>query len=163
MLTLEKAGVKAKVAAVVIAIMLLVGTMLPLHAQGSGNWSLVQMFPGTVCASYKMGNTPTPTVWILINLSGTWTSPVNFGIRNLPPGATLVRTTFVNGNPAPYQAIPPGSGDGSGGARGRVEVTYHQSSTPTGTYQATLWAKDNNTEKTLPVTLVVKNEKCSRY
>lgn len=159
MSSLEKAGVK--VATVVIAITLLFSVMLPVHAQGS--WNLVQMFPGTVCASYKLGNTPAPTVWILINLSGTWTSPVNFGIRNLPPGATLVRTTFVNGNPAPYQAISPGSGDGSGGARGRVEVTYHQGSTPTGTYQATLWAKDSSTEKTLPVTLVVKNEKCSRY
>jgi len=158
-------SIGAKFAVILLAVMLTFGGILPVRAQGGGNWNLVQMFPGTVCGSYRSGSTPTPTIWILISLSGTWTSPVNFGIRNVPPGATLVRTTFVNGNPVSYQPIPPGSGDGSGGARGRLEVTYHLGSTPPGTYQATLWAKDGSSapEKTLPITLVVKNEKCSRY
>jgi len=155
-------GGRFNLTAILLAVMLLFEVNLPVHAQ-SGNWNLVQMFPGTVCASYRNGGTPTPTIWILINLSGSWSSAVNFGARDLPPGATLVRTTFVNGNPVPYQPIPAGSGDGSGGALGRLEVTYHQGSTPVGSYSATLWAKDNGTEKTLPVTLVVKNEKCSRY
>jgi len=154
---------KVKLTAIVLAVTLLFGSILPVYAQGSGNWNLVQMFPGAVCGSYRNGSTPTPTVWILVSLAGSWTSPINFGIRNLPPGATLVRTTFVNGNPAPYQAIPAGSSDGSGGARGRLEITYHQGTTAPGSYAATLWAKDNSNEKTLPVTLVVKDEKCRGY
>jgi len=159
------AYVKLKLIVTLLMAMLLIGSIVPVRAQSGGNWNLVQMFPGTICGSYRNGSTPAPTIWILISLSGTWTSPVNYGIRNLPPGSTLVRTTFVNGNPAPYQPVPPGSGDGSGGARGRLEVTYHRGSTPPGTYQALLWAKDGSSapEKTLPVTLVVKNEKCSRY
>jgi len=153
---------RVKWMAPLLVVALLLATILPVQAQGS-NWNVVQLFPGAVCGSYRNGSTPTPAVWILIGLSGTWTSPVNFGIKNLPPGATLVRTTFVNGEPAPYQPIAPGSSDGSGGALGRLEITYHQGTTPPGSYAATIWAKDNSTAKTIPVTLVVKNEKCSRY
>jgi len=155
---------KPKFMVMLLTAALLFGSFLPARAQSGGNWNLFQMFPGTVCASYRNGSTPAPTVWILIGLSGTWTSAVNFGVRGLPQGATLVRTTFVNGNPAPYQAIPAGSSDGSDGARGRLEITYHQGATPPGSYTAVLWAKDgSNPEKTLPVSLVVKYEKCSRY
>jgi hypothetical protein len=147
----------------VVATLLILGNLLPARTQAATTWQLVQLFPGSVCGSYRDGSTPSPTVWILLTLSGTWTHPVNFGIRNPPPGTTVGRSTFVNGNPVPYQPIAPGSGDGTGGALGRVELTYHQGTTPPGTYSATLWANDGTTERTLPVTLVVKVEKCSRY
>jgi hypothetical protein len=151
------------VAILLAAVILFALTVFPVQVQGDAGWNLVQMFPGTKCMSYHDGGTPNPTAWLLIDLSGTWTHPVNFGIRNTPPGATVGLTTFVNGNPAPYQPIAPGSGDGSGGARGRVEVTVHAGTTAPGTYNATLWANDGSTERTLPVTIVVQNPKCSRY
>jgi len=154
---------KVRLPLALLLVALLLGDTLPVYAQSSPAWNLVQLFPGTICASYRNGATPSPTIWILINLSGKWTHPVNFGIRNQPPGATVTRSTFINGNPAPYQPIAPGSGDGSGGARGRVEVTYHQGQTPTHTYSATLWANDGTTERTLPVTLVVQTAKCTGY
>lgn len=152
---------RLKLAIIVVA--LLLGNLVPVQAQTSGSWSLIQLFPGTVCGSYRNGSTSNPTVWILLTLSGTWTRPVNFGLSNAPPGSTIGRTTFVNGNPVPYQPIAPGSGDGSGGALGRVEVTYHLGATPTGTYTASLWASDGVVTKRLPLTLVVKTEKCSGY
>jgi hypothetical protein len=163
MARLRSAVRNSRLTLALIVVALLLGNLVPVHAQTSSSWTLVQVFPRPICGSYRDGSTPNRTVWILLTLSGTWTRPVAFGLKNRPPGSTIVRTTFVNGNPVPYQPIAPGSGDGSGGALGRVEVTYHLGTTPPGTYTATLWASDGVVTQTLPVTLVVKMEKCSSY
>ncbi|MEP7292797.1 MAG: DUF5980 family protein [Chloroflexota bacterium] len=154
-----KHSIQLRVFAVMIASFLLLFSLAPAQGQ---NWELVQSFPGTKCMTYRDGGIPQPTLWLLIDLSGSWTSPVEFGIRDLPEGMLVSRSTFVNGNPAPYQPIAPGSGDGALPALGRVELTSQIKSVPTATYTATLWANDGTTERTSPVTIVVQNARC-RY
>ncbi|TDD63818.1 hypothetical protein E1293_42395 [Actinomadura darangshiensis] len=77
--------------------------------------------------------------YLLVQVSGTWTSTITYGVRNLPPGSSGTVGT-----------IPPGSNDTST-INGFIGVTY--AAAPVGDYHAEVWATDGDTTQTTPVLL----------
>jgi hypothetical protein len=109
----------------------------PIFARS--NWRLVD-YQQSACFSPSV-----TTAWYGIWIKGRWTRPIDIGISNLPSGGTYSTS---------YAPIPPGSSDGVYSlAYVGVQIP---STTPVGTYTASLWASDGRVTRSVPVTLDVR-------
>jgi hypothetical protein len=77
--------------------------------------------------------------YLLVQVSGTWTTPLKYGVRKLPPGSSSTVGT-----------IQPGSND-THIINGFIGVTY--AAAPVGDYHAEVWATDGKVTQTAPVLL----------
>ena len=103
------------------------------------HWQLVD-YQQSACFSPSV-----TTAYYGIWIRGRWTRPIDIGISNLPSGGTYWTS---------YAPIPPGSSDGIYSlAYVGVQIP---STTPVGTYTASLWASDGRVTRSVPVTLDVR-------
>ncbi|MGW3966955.1 DUF5980 family protein [Amycolatopsis sp. NPDC005003] len=131
----------------------LVGTSVVASAQTAaqtGTWHLEQ-FDRTsrLCVQYSPEGSTRASYFIFV-VSGTWTTDLRFGMRDLPPG--WIATEFH---------LPPGSNlrnpDGSINVNGFVGV-QGPASVPMATYHAHIWVSDGTVTETLPTDIVVTTE-----
>ncbi|QFG24932.1 DUF5980 family protein [Actinomadura sp. WMMB 499] len=78
--------------------------------------------------------------YVFAPVSGTWTTPITTGIRNLPPGSSDLGGSV----------LPPGSND-ENTINGFVGVSFAPA--PAGDYVAEVWASDGTVTQTAPVLL----------
>lgn len=127
----------------------LVGTSVAASAQ-TGTWHLEQ-FDRTsrMCVQHGPDGRTHASYFIFV-VSGTWTTDLEFGMRELPPGWT-----------ATEYHLPPGSNfrhpDGSITVNGFVGV-QGPASVPMATYHAHIRVSDGTVTETLPTDIVVTTE-----
>ncbi|GII77579.1 hypothetical protein Sru01_25610 [Sphaerisporangium rufum] len=102
----------------------------------SSTWTLLDIGQ-RICVSPQYGH---PGTYFLVPMSGSWTTTLSTGIKNLPPGSTS-----VGGNP-----ILPGSNH-DGTILALVQVTVAPA--PVGVYTPDLWVSDGTETQTVPVTI----------
>jgi hypothetical protein len=122
-----------------LAAVLLVGVATTVNAQTTLTWQLMNYHQSS-CFDTNVHDTYYG-IWI----KGTWSHQINVGITHLPKGGSYT---------ADYAPIAPGSSDGVG-SLAYVHTTI-PANTPVGNYTARLWASDETTRETVPVTLVIK-------
>jgi len=105
----------------------------------TATWTLIDYLQG-MCVTSDFGH---PGAYFLVQIHGSWSSAITFGIRDLPPGSTT---------PA-VAPIPPGSHSGSNVLR---LVPAAIAPAPVGVYTAEIWATDGTVEQTVPVTIRVQ-------
>ncbi|GAB3444455.1 DUF5980 family protein [Actinophytocola sediminis] len=103
--------------------------------------------PQRMCTNPGSGFTHS---YFLLVVKGTWSTNVDYGIRNLPSGST--GTSYH---------IPPGSNypqpDGAILVNGFIQVAVHTNN-PVGTYNAEIWASDGTVTQTEPVEIVISTD-----
>lgn len=77
--------------------------------------------------------------YVFAPVSGTWTTTITTGIRNLPPGSS-----------GQGSVLPPGSND-EHTINGWIQVSFAPA--PAGDYVAEIWASDGAVTQTAPVLL----------
>ena len=132
----------------VLASVLLVGS--PVVAQAAAptrTWHL-EKFDRTsrMCVQYGPEGR-THASYFLFVVSGSWSTDLDFGMRDLPPGWT-----------ATEHHLPPGSNhhdpDGSININGFISV-QGSATVPLATYRAQIWVSDGTATDTMPADIVV--------
>jgi hypothetical protein len=134
-------------------------------AAAGPSWQLTDQYIAyPACYTTAGGSEP-----LEINLSGTWSTPLNFGASGLPAGGsssdiiyyfTLPAYTYTTG-PAP---MPPGSSNGTGPFTVNPQTfaeAYVVTAIPAGlaqnsTFAITFWVSDGTTTQTESVPIVIK-------
>jgi hypothetical protein len=134
---------------VALVLVVILSVFSSVAGVSAASWTLIDNHQSP-CYSFPSGRTWSTNyygVWI----SGTWTHDITVDVTGLPKGST----SWTYDSP-----IPAGSSDGKGSlAYIAVQLS---SSTPQGTYTATLRATDGVTSASVPVGLRVQ-ARCSRY
>lgn len=131
------------VAALVSALVLALVGAQPAAASGAttSTWQLTDNGQ-KICI--PAGKTWWTYFWITID--GHWTTPIEVGARNLPPGTVTS---------LPHSALPPGSSNGRT-ALDLIEMTLPPLAH--GVYQPELTASDGVQTQSVPVTIQVQDE-----
>ncbi|MDX8052410.1 DUF5980 family protein [Lentzea sp. BCCO 10_0798] len=130
-----------------VLLLSLLGTAVVASAQ---TWHLEQ-FDRTsrMCVQQGLDGRTHASYFIFV-VSGKWTTDLEFGMRDLPPGWT-----------ATEHHLAPGSNfhdsDGSINVNGFVGV-QGSASVPMATYRAHIWVSDGTVTETLPTDVVVTTE-----
>lgn len=112
----------------------------------AATWEL-RDFQQRICVTSSGGH---PGTYFVAAVVGTWSTTVQIGLQNLPPGSTS-----AGGTP-----IPPGSNYPSNGSttiNGFVQISIPP--LPSGVYTPLLTASDRTETQSVPVTINVK-ESC---
>lgn len=107
-------------------------------------WTLVDFGPGQEQRICTPPDFARPNLYFFVILEGTWSTPIHFGLSNLPAGSEA-----LTGWP-----IEPGSGDGHTVLR---FAAFHLAASPVGRYTPTLWASDGVVTQTATVIIDVKS------
>lgn len=109
-------------------------------------WTLVDFGPGQEQRICTPPNFARPNLYFFVILDGTWSTPIHYGLSDLPAGSQALTGGLVG----------PGSGDGH---RVNAFAAFHLAATPVGRYTSTLWASDGVVTQTATVIIDVK-ENC---
>jgi hypothetical protein len=109
----------------------------------AATWEL-RNFQQRICVTSSGGH---PSTYFIAAVVGSWSTTVQIGLQNLPPGVTSVGGT----------SIPPGSNYPSNGSttiNGFVQISIPP--LPVGVYTPLLTASDPTETQSVPVTINVK-------
>lgn len=141
---------RSVLAAASMLLFALVGAPLAASAQQAPAWDLEQ-FDRTsrMCVLYNPGGHAHASYFIFV-VSGSWSTDLKYGMRDLPPGWT-----------ATEHYLPPGQNlhrpDGSITVNGFIGVRG-PSSVPQGSYHAHIWVSDGKTTETMPADIIVSTD-----
>ncbi|MGW6441437.1 DUF5980 family protein [Lentzea sp. NPDC055074] len=132
-----------------VLLMSLSGTSGIASAQGR-TWHLEQFDRVSRMCVQHSGDGRIHASYFIFVVSGKWTTDLDFGMRELPPGWTATESH-----------LPPGSNhhspDGAITVNGFVGV-QGPTTVPIATYRAHVWVSDGTVTETLPTDIIVTTE-----
>ncbi|MDH2428432.1 DUF5980 family protein [Sphaerisporangium sp. TRM90804] len=114
----------------------------------AATWEL-RDFEQRICVTPSGGH---PGTYFIAAVVGTWSTTVQIGLQNLPPGATS-----AGGTPIPPGSNYPNPSSGATTVNGFVQISI--APLPVGVYTPLLTASDHTETQSVPVTINVK-ENC---
>ncbi|MBP2340554.1 hypothetical protein JOF41_006732 [Saccharothrix coeruleofusca] len=111
-------------------------------AEHPSKWELVDIGQRT-CVTSDFGH---PGQYFLVPLRGYWTTPLEVGTRNLPPGSSPQPTTIAPAERYHEDHVLEG-------------VMSPLAPAPVGVYTAEVWASDGRTTQAVPITITFE-ERC---
>ncbi len=144
----------------------------PAAAAASPSWQLTDQYTANPACFTTGGGSE----YLELNLSGSWSTPLSFGVSGLPAGGSysdvilyenLTNDTWSSG----ALPIPPGSSNGTGpftDGPQTIDEAYPVTTIPAGlqansTFSITFWVSDGTTKQTESVPIVIKSSCKRRY
>ena len=150
-------------------------TLATPAAAASPSWQLTDQYTNHPACYTTSGGSE----YLELNLNGTWSTPLTFGVSGLPAGGSYSDIiyyfakspySFLSTGPAP---MPPGSSNGTGPFTVTANPqdfaeAYPVTAIPAGlqvnsTFTITFWASDGTTTQTESVPIVIKASCARRY